>query len=71
MARIHDTHPKTETDAFAQTELNASRPSSGRPAFFVNSAGVATHGNVIRGDGFTMRSGDAWPRYRPQRRDMH
>ena len=71
MTRAHDTHPKTEIDPHLQMELNALRQAGVRPAFFVDSSGVATPGNVIRGEGFTMRNGDTWPRYRSHRPDIH
>jgi hypothetical protein len=75
MPRTHDQRPETGPDYLQQSApyatMTAAQYGGGRPAFIVDSAGVATPGNLVRGDGFTMRNGDVWPPRRPRRRDMN
>lgn len=70
MARMHDERASARSGDFVQPAA-LGQPASIRPAFFVDSAGVATPGNLVRGDGFTMRHGDVWPAPRRRDRGMH
>ena len=85
MAPVDKPHPETGLASYRQPEM-AFRQAGARfhqqadmtaewdepvlPAFIVDSAGVATPGNLVRGEGFTMRHGDVWPT-RGRRRRLH
>jgi hypothetical protein len=71
MARTDGERPYFGPDDFKQAGGTAAQYGGALPAFYVGSDGVATPGNLVRGDGFTMRHGDIWPAYRRSRRDLN
>jgi hypothetical protein len=71
MARMDGEQPYSGPDDFKHPGGASAEYRDARPAFFVDSAGVATPGNLVRGEGFTMRHGDIWPAYRRRGRQLN